>query len=103
MLRRSVPLTALNRGILISPSKGATGRTGSTSKVVRSLGLTICSKASISALRATLGADRSSSSTWGPYPGDNTHYVNAKDMLSLSLLQARLLDLKPPIKIAKGE
>jgi hypothetical protein len=60
------PLTALNRGILISPSKGATGRTGSTSKVVRSLVLITCSKASISALRATLGADRSSSSTWGP-------------------------------------
>jgi hypothetical protein len=39
----------------------------------------------------------------GSHPGDNTHYVNAKDMLSLSLLQARLLDLKLPIKLAKGE
>lgn len=29
----------------------------------------------------------------GSHPGDNTRYVNAKDMLSLSLLQARLLDL----------
>ncbi len=28
---------------------------------------------------------------------DDTHYVNAKDMLSLSLLQARLIDLKLPI------
>src|SRR5262249_8220119 len=26
----------------------------------------------------------------GSHPGDNTHYVNAKDKLSLSLLQARL-------------
>jgi hypothetical protein len=39
----------------------------------------------------------------GSHPGHSTHYVNAKDMLSLSLLQARLLDLKLPIKIAKGE
>jgi hypothetical protein len=35
--------------------------------------------------------------------GDSTHYVNAKDMLSLSLLQARLIDLKLPIKIVEGE
>ena len=39
----------------------------------------------------------------GSHPGDNTHYVNAKDMLSLSLLQARLVDLKLPIKIVEGE
>ena len=39
----------------------------------------------------------------GSHPRDSTHYVNAKDMLSLSLLQARLLDLKLPIKIVKGE
>ena len=39
----------------------------------------------------------------GSHPGDNTHYVNAKDMLSLSLLQARLIDLKLPIKIVEGE
>jgi hypothetical protein len=38
----------------------------------------------------------------GSHPGDNTLYVNAKDMLSLSLLQARLVDLKMPIKIMKG-
>ena len=38
----------------------------------------------------------------GSHPGDSTHYVNAKDMLSLSLLQARLIDLKLPIKIAEG-
>ncbi|MGV7216854.1 hypothetical protein [Bradyrhizobium sp. UFLA05-112] len=38
----------------------------------------------------------------GSHPGDNTHYVNAKDMLSLSLLQARLIDLGMPIKIAEG-
>jgi hypothetical protein len=36
----------------------------------------------------------------GSHPGDNTHYVNAKHMLSMSLLQARLVDLKLPIKIA---
>jgi hypothetical protein len=39
----------------------------------------------------------------GSHPGDSTHYVNAKDMLSLSLLQARLIDLKLPIKIVEGE
>ena len=39
----------------------------------------------------------------GSHPGDNTQYVNAKDMLSLSLLQARLIDLKLPIKIMEGE
>ena len=39
----------------------------------------------------------------GSHPGDSTHYVNAKDILSLSLLQARLIDLKLPIKIMKGE
>jgi hypothetical protein len=39
----------------------------------------------------------------GSHPGDNTYYVNAKDMLSLSLLQARLIDLKLPIKIMEGE
>ena len=54
--------------ILISLSKGATGRIGSTSQVVRSPGLIICSNESISALSATEGADRSSSSTWDPIP-----------------------------------
>jgi hypothetical protein len=39
----------------------------------------------------------------GSRPGDSTHYVNAKDMLSLSLLQARFIDLKLPIKIVEGE
>ena len=38
----------------------------------------------------------------GVHPGDSTHYVNAKDMLSLSLLQARLIDLGMPIKIVAG-
>jgi hypothetical protein len=38
----------------------------------------------------------------GFHPGDNTFAVNAKDMLSLSLLQARLIDLKLPIKIVEG-
>jgi hypothetical protein len=32
-----------------------------------------------------------------------THCVNAKDTLSLSLLRARLIDLKLPIKIVEGE
>jgi hypothetical protein len=39
----------------------------------------------------------------GSHPGDSTHFVNAKDMLSLSLLQARLIDLKLPIKIVEGD
>jgi hypothetical protein len=38
----------------------------------------------------------------GSHPRDSTHYVNAKDMLSLSLLQARLIDLGMPIKIVEG-
>ena len=36
------------------------------------------------------------------HPGDSSYWVNAKDELSLSLLQARLIDLKMPIKIAEG-
>jgi hypothetical protein len=36
------------------------------------------------------------------HPGDNSIFVNAKDQLSLSLLQARLIDLGMPIKIVKG-
>jgi len=39
----------------------------------------------------------------GSHPCDSTHYVNAKDLLSLSLLQARLVDLKLPIKIVEGD
>jgi hypothetical protein len=39
----------------------------------------------------------------GPHPGDSTHYVNATDKLSLSLLPARLIDLKLPIRIVEGE
>ena len=38
----------------------------------------------------------------GSHPGDSTHYVNAKDMLSLSHLQARLIDLGMPIKMMEG-
>ena len=38
----------------------------------------------------------------GSHPGDSTHYVNAKDMLSMSLLQARLIDLGMPFKIVEG-
>ena len=38
----------------------------------------------------------------GGHPGDNSHWVEAKDDLSLSLLQARLIDLKMPIRIAEG-
>jgi hypothetical protein len=36
------------------------------------------------------------------HPGDNSIFVNAKDQLSLSLLQARLIDLGMPIKIVEG-
>ena len=39
----------------------------------------------------------------GPHPGNNSSWVNAKDQLSLSLLQVRLIDLKMPIKIAEGK
>ena len=36
------------------------------------------------------------------HPGSNDRWVNAKDKLSLSLLQARLIDLRMPIKIVQG-
>ena len=36
------------------------------------------------------------------HPGDTSRWVNAKDQLSLSLLQVRLIDLKMPIRIAEG-
>jgi hypothetical protein len=39
----------------------------------------------------------------GSHPGDSTHYVNAKDLLSLSLLQAHLIDLKLPIKLERSK
>ena len=39
----------------------------------------------------------------GSHPGDSTHYVNAKDLLSLSLLHARLIDLKLPIKLERSK
>jgi hypothetical protein len=39
----------------------------------------------------------------GGHPGDSSFWVNAKDELSLSLLQARLIDLKMPIKVERGE
>jgi hypothetical protein len=38
----------------------------------------------------------------GEVMGDSSSWVTAKDELSLSLLQARLIDLKMPIKIAEG-
>ena len=36
------------------------------------------------------------------HPGSSDIWVNAKDELSLSLLQARLIDLKMPVKIVQG-
>jgi hypothetical protein len=39
----------------------------------------------------------------GGVMGDSSSWVNAMDELSLSLLQARLIDLKMPIKIAEGK
>jgi hypothetical protein len=36
------------------------------------------------------------------HPGDNSIFVNAKDQLSLSLLQVRLIDLGMPIKVVEG-
>jgi hypothetical protein len=39
----------------------------------------------------------------GGHPGDSSFWVNAKVELSLSLLQARLIDLKMPIKVERGE
>jgi hypothetical protein len=38
----------------------------------------------------------------GAYPGDNSRWVHANGKLALSLLQARLIDLRLPIDIAKG-
>ena len=59
--------------------------------------------------RIDLGSERNSGRgpllefNVGSHPGDSTRYVNAKNMLSLSLLQARLIDLRLPIKIVEGE
>jgi hypothetical protein len=39
----------------------------------------------------------------GSHPGDSTHYVNPKDQLSMSLLQAHLIDLKLPIKLERSK
>jgi hypothetical protein len=39
----------------------------------------------------------------GERPGDSSSWVNAMDELSLSLLQARLIDLGMPIKIVEGK
>jgi len=36
------------------------------------------------------------------HPGDSSFWVDAKDQLSLSLLQARLIDLGMPIKVVEG-
>ena len=38
----------------------------------------------------------------GAHPGNNSLWVNAMDQLSLSLLQARLIDLKLPMKVVEG-
>jgi hypothetical protein len=38
----------------------------------------------------------------GAYPGDNSRWVQASGKLALSLLQARLIDLKLPICIVEG-
>ena len=71
--------------------------------MVRSLGLITCSKRSTSALSAARSGGPLLEFNIGSHPGDSTHYVNAKDMLSLSLLQARLIDLGIPIKIVEGD
>jgi len=39
----------------------------------------------------------------GEVIGDSSSWVTAKDELSLSLLQARLIDLGMPIRIAEGK
>jgi len=38
----------------------------------------------------------------GDVANDDSRWVDARDQLTLSLLQARLIDLKLPIRIAKG-
>lgn len=38
----------------------------------------------------------------GAHPGDDSRWVQANGKLALSLLQARLIDLKLPISIVKG-
>jgi hypothetical protein len=65
-------------------------------------------KKSISGLSAIRAADRTSSSMRGPIPAtapimSTRRNVNAKDMLSLSFLEVRLIDLKLPIKIVEGD
>src|SRR5262245_6508914 len=67
-----------------------------------------CAKARHLLRKIDLGPDRTSGRGpvlefhEGAHPGDSSFWVNAKDKLSLSLLQARLIDLKMSIKLAEG-
>ena len=94
---RPIPVVALTSDPVCH---GMTGRTGSTSQVDRSPRLI---------QRIDLGPSRDTGRglllefNVGSHPGDSTHYVNAKDLLSLSLLHARLIDLKLPIKLERSK
>lgn len=41
--------------------------------------------------------------SYGGHPGSSAHWVELKDDLTVSLLQARLIDLDLPIRIIIGE
>ncbi len=99
--RRSVPVTAIEPGDFDKPVRALLGG------LVRHPGGP-CAKAYHLLRRIDLGPERDSGRGpllefhKGSHPGDSSHWVNAKDKLSLSLLQARLIDLKMPIKIVEG-
>ena len=68
-----------------------------------------CAKAHRLLRKIDVGPDRKS--TRGPllefhqgsHPGHSSYWVSAKDQLSISLLQARLIDVGMPIKIVEGD
>ena len=68
-----------------------------------------CAKAHRLLSKIDIGRDRESSGApllefheGDRYSGDSSLRVNAKDQLSLSLLQARLIDIGMPTKIVEG-
>jgi hypothetical protein len=89
----AVLTTAFVRALVYSPDESAPAP---RSQVVETMSI------APSPVERELGADRSLNSMRDP-TRDSTQCVNAKDMVSLSLLQARLVELKLPIKIAEEE
>ena len=96
------PTTGSGRSTTTSRWTAATGRPVSIWKAAPAPRPIACSKTWISARLARDATGR----TWyfrrAAYPGDDSRWVEANDEFALSLLQARLIDLKLPISIVEG-